>query len=45
METKNKQLKELRVIGILSDKYSASKVNISKATAIVKEMCEYNADN
>jgi len=28
METKNKQLKELRVIGILSDKFSASRISI-----------------
>jgi hypothetical protein len=45
METKNKQLRELRVIGILSDKYSASNTNITKATSIVKEMCEYTPDN
>ena len=45
METKNKQLKELRVIGIISDKFSANKININKATEIVKEMCAYTADN
>ena len=32
-------------MSILSDKYHANKINIVKATKIVKEMCDYVASD